>query len=291
MFDEHLFRDRTLIITGGGTGLGLAMAERFAELGAHLVLAARDEARLQRAAEQLRERHGREVLPVSVDIRDPEATARMVERAVAAFGKVYGLINNAAGNFLAATEDLSPRGFEAVVDIVLKGTFFATQAVGRRLIEQGEGGAILSILTTYVHSGSSFVVPSAMAKAGVLAMTRSLAVEWGTAYGIRANAIAPGPFPTEGAFKALVPEASMVEGMRQRIPLKRLGEPRELADLAAFLMAPGSAFINGECVSIDGGEQLMGAGEFNEFAKLDRAQLKDAFAAMRPPRKDAGRAP
>ena len=285
MFQPDLLKDHAIIVTGGGTGLGKAMATRFAELGANVVLAARNLERLEGAAKELRAATGREVVPVACDVRDPEACAKLVETAVGALGDLYGLVNNAAGNFLAATEDLSPRGFEAVVDIVMKGSFFTTQAVGRRLIEQGKGGSILSILTTYVHSGSAFVVPSAMAKAGVLAMTRSLAVEWGSAYGIRLNAIAPGPFPTEGAWSALVPGAGFEEAMKAKIPLGRLGDPRELGDLAAFLVSRGSGFINGACVDIDGGEQLQGAGEMNAFVQQDRAQVKAMFAAMRPAKK------
>jgi NAD(P)-dependent dehydrogenase (short-subunit alcohol dehydrogenase family) len=278
MFQPDLLSGRTIIVTGGGSGLGKSMATRYAELGANVVIASRNFEKLEAAA---REMPGT-VLPVQANVKSFEDCERMVAQTVEKFGAVDGLLNNAAGNFLCASEDLSPNGYDAVVDIVMKGSFFATQAVGRRMIEQKRGGSILSILTTYVYTGSSFVLPSAMAKAGVLAMTKSLAVEWGSAYGIRLNAIAPGPFPTEGAWQRLVPDDSLVEQMKTRIPLKRFGEHEELANLAAFLMAPQSAYINGECVVIDGGEWLQGAGEMNRFVEYDRENVKQMFAAMRP---------
>ncbi len=282
MFQSDLLKGMTVIVTGGGTGLGKSMATKFGELGANLVLAARDRARLEKSAAEIREKTGAKVLAVEANVKSFEDCERMVKSTVDAFGAVDGLVNNAAGNFLAPSEDLSPNGWSAVVDIVMKGSFHATLAAGRQMIAQGKGGSILSILTTYAWTGSAFVLPSAMAKAGVLAMTRSLAVEWGSEYKIRSNAIAPGPFPTEGAWKALMPDPSMEEEGKKRIPLGRFGEHEELANLAAFLMSPMSAFINGECVTIDGGEWLDGAGEFNRFTHADRGSVKALLAAMRP---------
>lgn len=283
MFSFDLLKGMTIIITGGGTGLGKAMALRFAELGANLLLAARNKERLDAAAAEIKARcPGAGVVAVETNVKDFAACEAMVRRAVEAFGGVDGLVNNAAGNFLSASEDLTPNGWDAVVDIVMKGSFNATLAAGRRMIEQKRGGSILSITTTYAWTGSAFVLPSVMAKAGVLAMTRSLAVEWGSAYRIRANAIAPGPFPTEGAWKALMPDPAMEEQAKKRIPLERFGDPEELANLAAYLMSPGAGFINGDCITIDGGEWLKGAGEFNRFAELDRDDVKAMLRAMRP---------
>jgi NAD(P)-dependent dehydrogenase (short-subunit alcohol dehydrogenase family) len=285
MFVSDLLQGQTIIVTGGGSGLGKSMATRYAELGANVVLAARSFERLEATAQEIEGRGG-QALPVAVDIRDPDACAAVVTQAVERFGGVTGLMNNAAGNFLCPAEDLSPNGFSAVVDIVLKGSWFMTQAVGRQLIAQGRGGSIVSILTTYVYTGSSFVVPSAMAKAGLLAMTKSLAVEWGSAYDIRVNGIAPGPFPTEGAWSALVPDPKAAEEeAKKRIPMKRFGDHAELANLAAYLMSPMAGYVNGTCIDIDGGEWLQGAGEFNRFVELDRANLKQLLGAMRPKKK------
>ena len=285
MFASDALKGQTIVITGGGTGLGRAMAERFAELGARLVLAARQLDRLEATATDLEARFGAEALPLSVDIRKPEACESIVRQAAEKFGAITGLVNNAAGNFLCPSEELSPNGFNTVVDIVLKGTWFMTQAVGRYMIDRQIRGSILSILTTYVHSGSAFVLPSAMAKAGLLAMTRSLAVEWGSAYGIRANAIAPGPFPTEGAWSRLFVDGLVEDEMKKRIPFRRWGDHQELANLAVYLMCPGSGYVNGECVAIDGGEMWQGAGEFNAFVQQDRSQVKQMMAAMRPRKK------
>jgi NAD(P)-dependent dehydrogenase (short-subunit alcohol dehydrogenase family) len=282
MFQRDLLKAMTIIVTGGGTGLGKSMAMKFAELGAGLVLAARDKTRLEKSAAEIREKTGAKVLSVETNVKSFEDCERMVKATVDAFGAVDGLVNNAAGNFLAPSEDLSPNGWNAVVDIVMKGSFHATLAAGRQMIAQGKGGSILSIVTSYAWTGSAFVLPSAMAKAGVLAMTRSLAVEWGSAYKIRANAIAPGPFPTEGAWKALMPDPSMEEEAKKRIPLGRFGDHEELANLAAFLMSPNSGYINGDCITIDGGEWLEGAGEFNRFVHADRGTMKAMLSAMRP---------
>jgi NAD(P)-dependent dehydrogenase (short-subunit alcohol dehydrogenase family) len=274
-------KDLTIIVTGGGTGLGKSMSRRFAELGANVVIAARNLERLNEAAKEIESEIGRRVVPAQVDVRSLSDCEAMVNTAVSAFGGVDGLVNNAAGNFLCAAEDLSSNGFDAVVDIVMKGSFHATQAVGRRMIAQGTGGVILSIVTSYAWTGSAFVLPSAMAKAGVLTMTRSLAVEWGSAYGIRLNAVAPGPFPTPGAWKALFPDPSLEEEAKARIPLKRFGEHIELANLAAYLMSPYSGFVNGDCITIDGGEWLKGAGEFNRYTEGDRETVRELFKSMR----------
>jgi NAD(P)-dependent dehydrogenase (short-subunit alcohol dehydrogenase family) len=278
MFAQGLLDGEVILVTGGGTGLGRAMSERFAGLGAKVAICGRREEVVATAAREMEATTGGEVLARPCDVRDPEQVEAFVAAAAERFGRVTGLVNNAAGNFLAQTEKLSPNGFKTVVDIVLHGSFNATMAAGRRMIEQGGGGTVLSIVTTYAWTGSAFVVPSACAKAGVLAMTRSLAVEWGR-HGVRLNAVAPGPFPTEGAFSRLVPP-EMAEQARRRIPVGRLGEPGELADLAAYLMSRASGFVNGEVVTIDGGEWLNG-GEFNHLASWPAERIDAAFAALR----------
>ncbi|MBI2376247.1 MAG: 2,4-dienoyl-CoA reductase [Deltaproteobacteria bacterium] len=285
MLQPGTLAHHTIIITGGGTGLGRAMAEKVSELGANVVIAARNLERLETVAREISGKTGGQVLAVAVDVRDPDACHAMVRAAIERFGSVEGLVNNAAGNFLVTAEDLSPGGFDAVVGIVMKGSFNATQAVGRAMIEHKRGGSILNILTTYAWTGSAFVLPSAMAKAGVLAMTRSLAVEWGSAYGIRVNAIAPGPFKTEGAWNALMPDPSLEAKALERIPLGRFGQPEELANLAAYLLSPYSAYVNGDCITIDGGEWLMGAGSFSSLTEHPREQLKQVFSAMRGPKR------
>ncbi|HBR86605.1 MAG TPA: 2,4-dienoyl-CoA reductase [Candidatus Marinimicrobia bacterium] len=279
MFKENLLKEKTIIVTGGGTGLGKSMAARFGELGANLVIASRREQVIQDAADELR-KTGADVLGIPCDVRDPANVKEMVDAAKNKFGKIDVLLNNAAGNFISPTENLSPNGFKAVVDIVLNGTFNCTHAVGKEMIADG-GGSILNIVTTYAWTGSGYVVPSAAAKAGVLAITRSLAVEWAK-YGIRSNAIAPGPFPTKGAWSRLAPPGLGIEKkMKNRIPLKRFGEHIELANLAAYLLSDEAGYINGEVVTIDGGEWLKGAGQFNELEKMP----KMAWIAMDAMRK------
>ncbi|RMG11843.1 MAG: SDR family oxidoreductase, partial [Planctomycetota bacterium] len=273
-----------IVVTGGGTGLGKSMALRFAELGARLVIASRRREVIEAAVAEVEER-GAQGLAVPCDVRDPAAVDALVARAVERFGRIDALVNNAAGNFLCPTEELSPGGFDAVVRIVLHGTFHCTRAVGRQMIAQGDGGSILSITTTYATTGSAYVVPSACAKAGVRALTKSLAVEWAR-HGIRCNAIAPGPFPTEGAWSRLVPEGLEEVLSPERIPAGRFGEHRELADLASFLLSDGAAYITGQEVTIDGGESLM-AGEFNGLTRMDPARLAAVLRAMRPPKKQA----
>ena len=272
MFDKQLLNNKSIIVTGGGTGLGKSMATRFAELGADLVITSRRKEVIEKTAEELRE-HGGKVLAIACDVRDPDQVNDMVSQTVNEFGKIDILLNNAAGNFISPTEDLSPNAFKTVVDIVLNGTFNCTQAAGKVMREK-DGGVILNIVTTYAWTGSGYVVPSASAKAGVLAMTRSLAVEWAK-YGIRTVAIAPGPFPTKGAWSRLAPPGLGIQKkMKNRVPLKRVGEHIELANLATYLISDQAAYINGEVVTIDGGEWLQGAGEMNELEKLPRAAWK-----------------
>ncbi len=272
MFQEDLLKNKTIIITGGGTGLGKSMAHRFGELGANLVITSRKQEVLDGTAIELRET-GAQVLPIACDVRKPIEVQNVVDETIKKFSKIDILINNAAGNFISPTELLSPGGFKVVVDIVLNGTFNFTQAVGKEMMK-AKTGTILNIVTTYAWTGSGYVVPSAAAKAGVLAMTRSLAVEWAK-YGIRHVAIAPGPFPTKGAWKRLAPPGLGIEKkMRDRIPLRRFGEHIELANLASYLVSDGASYINGEVVTIDGGEWLQGAGEFNELEKVPKLMWK-----------------
>ncbi len=283
MFQKDLLRGRIVFITGGGTGLGRSMALRLAELGAKIFLVARREEPLRQTAEEIRAAGGAAAYS-ACDVRDPAAVEAAVVAAEKHFGRVDTLINNAAGNFIARTEKLSPNAFAAVVAIVLHGTFHCTLALGRRWIAAGQPGNVLNIVTTYAASGagSGFVVPSACAKAGVLAMTRSLAVEWAR-YRIRLNAIAPGPFPTEGAWSRLMPSPEYEARAKNAHPMKRFGRHDELANLAAFLLSDAADYINGECVIIDGGQWLRGAGEFNDLLELPDA----AWEAMEQARKSA----
>jgi NAD(P)-dependent dehydrogenase (short-subunit alcohol dehydrogenase family) len=282
VFKDDLLAGKVIIVTGGGTGLGKSMATRFGELGAKIVISSRKRDVLDATADELRAK-GIDVLVAPADVRNADEVDAMVKSAVDKFGKVDVLVNNAAGNFLQMTEKLTPNAFASVLGIVLQGSFNCTLAAGKQMIAQGTGGSILSIVTTYAWTGSAYVVPSAAAKAGVLAMMRSLAVEWAK-YKIRCNAIAPGPFPTEGAWSRLVPPGvgDMMSGMTtKKIPLGRFGEHHELANLAAYLVADGSGYITGECVVIDGGEWLMG-GEFNGFTTFDQNALGQMLGAMKP---------
>ena len=272
MFDAKLLKGKNIIVTGGGTGLGKSMATRFAELGANLVITSRREGVISEAAKEL-QKSGGKVVAIPCDVRDPEKVEAMVEQTVKELGSVDILLNNAAGNFISPTENLSPNAFKTVIDIVLNGTFHCTQAAGK-VMRKNKSGIILNIVTTYAWTGSGYVVPSACAKAGVLAMTRSLAVEWAK-YGIRTVAIAPGPFPTKGAWSRLAPPGLGIDKkMKARIPLKRVGEHIELANLASYLISDQAAYINGEVVTIDGGEWLQGAGEMNELEKIPKAAWK-----------------
>ena len=281
-FSADILKDRSILVTGGGSGLGLAMARTFVSHGAKVSIAGRKADRLAAAAEEIRAaaREGGEVEGSPADVREPDQVEELVARAVGRFGKVDGLVNNAAGNFLALSEELTPNGFDAVVRTVLHGSVHCTLAVGRHLLARKAPGAIVSIVTTYAWTGTAFALPSACAKAGVLAMTRSLAVEWGHA-GIRLNAIAPGPIPTEGAFSRLIANEEMRRNALGRIPLARFGAPEEIANLATFLLSDLCPWQTGDCVTMDGGEWLAGAGEFSDYRKIPRDAFKAALAAMR----------
>ena len=279
MYQSDLLKDRVLVVTGGGSGLGAAMAKRFASLGATSVVLGRRKEKLDEVVAEI-QKSGGKAAGHSCDVRDAGAVQAVADAIGKEHGRIDGLVNNAAGNFLTAAEDLSPNGFKTVVDIVLNGTFNCTSAFGKKLIAAGKGGSIVNIVTTYAWTGSAFVLPSACAKAGVLAMTRSLAVEWAT-YGIRVNAIAPGPVPTEGAFSRLMADPSMEETAKNRVPLKRFGTPLEIADAAVYLMSDGAGYVTGDTITIDGGEWLKNGGEFSYACDYDRDNVKQMFKAMR----------
>jgi NAD(P)-dependent dehydrogenase (short-subunit alcohol dehydrogenase family) len=283
MFDPKTLFGRSILITGGGSGLGLAMAKTFAAHGAEVAIAGRRKERLEAAAQEIAgaAREGGEVALFPADVRNPEEAAKLVADAAVRFGKLDGLVNNAAGNFLAFSEELTPNGFDAIVRTVLYGSVNCTLAFGRQLLERKAPGAVVSIVTTYAWTGTAYALPSACAKAGVLAMTRSLAVEWGSA-GIRLNAIAPGPIPTEGAFSRLMANPQAEKNALGRIPLGRFGAKEEIANLATFLLSDLCPYQTGDCVTMDGGEWLAGAGEFSDYRKVPRALLKTGFDAMKP---------
>ncbi len=279
MLAKDSLKNKVVLVTGGGSGLGLAMADRFAELGAGVAICGRNQEKLGKAVDKLSS-HGNKVESYQCDVRDYEDVGSMISKICDDFGKLDCLVNNAAGNFFCTSEDLSPNGFKTVVDIVLHGSFNCTQHFGKKCIEAGHSGSVISIVTTYIETGSAFVLPSACAKAGVQALTTSLAYEWAP-YGIRLNSIAPGPFPTKGAWTRLVPDGDFEEKFKKRHPMGRFGEPEELAELASFLLSDSASYINGECVTIDGGQQLEG-GQFNFVARMmPRNKLKQIFQAMK----------
>jgi NAD(P)-dependent dehydrogenase (short-subunit alcohol dehydrogenase family) len=266
MFKDGLFKGKRILVTGGGTGLGKEIAAGYLKLGAEIWIAGRRGSVLDETAKELMRTHGGSVRTHSVDIRDAQAVDAMIQHIWDNGGPLTGLVNNAAGNFISPTKDLSPNGFNAIANIVFHGTFYVTHAVGKRWIEGGHKGSVLSILVTWVHTGSPYVVPSAMSKAGLHVMTKSLAVEWGR-YGIRLNAIAPGPFPTEGASKRLRPGGSFKDSTDLN-PMRRVGKMEELQNLATFLMADGCEWLTGETIAVDGGGYLA-TGSGGYFTQLD----------------------
>ena len=285
MFREGLMTGERILITGGGTGLGKEMAEGFLKLGAEVHICGRRGGVCEETAGELMEKHAGKVVPFACDIRVPEAISDMNDEIWAKHGPLTGLINNAAGNFISRTEDLSIRGFDAITNIVFRGSFAMTHDIGTRWIKAGDRGNVCSILTTWVWNGGPYVVPSAMSKAGVNVMTQSLAVEWGK-YGLRFNAIAPGPFPTEGMTKRLAPQAEKTEDMGSERgienPMGRIGKMHELVNLAAFLMAPGAEYVNGQTIAIDGAMYNASGGNFAALGAWTDEQwqaAKDAIMA------------
>jgi len=280
MLRDDALKGKTIVVTGGGSGLGKSMTTYFLELGANVVITSRNMEKLEAVKVELEAATGGNVLPVQCDVRHYDQVEAMVAASVEAFGSVDVLLNNAAGNFISPTERLSANAFDTIIDIVLKGTKNCTLAFGKHWIEKKETNkTVLNIVTTYAWTGSAYVVPSATAKAGVLAMTRSLAVEWAK-YGMRFNAIAPGPFPTKGAWDRLLPgDLKEKFDLAKKVPLKRAGEHQELANLAAYLVSDFSAYLNGEVVTIDGGEWLKGAGQMNMLEEVPQ-EMWDMLEAM-----------
>lgn len=280
MLREGSLKGKNILITGGGTGLGRAMGEYFLELGANLVITSRKLEVLEETAKEMMAKSGGKVIPVVCDVREIDQVEAMWARCITEFGQIHGVLNNAAGNFISPTERLSANAFNTVLDIVLKGTSQVTLTAGKHWIAEKQPGVFLNIVTTYAWTGSGYVVPSAAAKAGVLALTRSLAVEWAK-YGIRSNAIAPGPFPTEGAWSRLLP-GDLVKKFdpAKKVPVGRVGVHQELANLAAYLISDFSAYVNGDVITIDGGEWLKGAGEFNNLEMIPQ-EMWDMMEASR----------
>ncbi len=279
MLRDDALKDKIIIVTGGGSGLGKAMTRYFLQLGAKVAITSRNLDKLKQTATELEQETGGTVLPVACDVRNWEEVEAMKNTVVQNFGTIDILVNNAAGNFISPTERLTHSAFDSILDIVLKGTKNCTLSIGKYWIDQNHPGTVLNIVTTYSWTGSAYVVPSACAKAGVLAMTRSLAVEWAK-YNIRFNAIAPGPFPTQGAWERLLPgDLAEKFDMRKKVPLRRVGEHQELANLAAYLVSDYSAYMNGEVVTLDGGEWLQGAGEFNMLEAIPQ-EMWDMLETM-----------
>lgn len=280
MLRDNALQDKVIVVTGGGSGLGKSMTKYFMELGARVAITSRDLEKLQTTSKELEEETGGKCLAVQCDVRHYEEVENMLQAVLKEYGKVDVLLNNAAGNFISPTERLSANAFDTVIDIVLKGSKNCTLAFGKHWIDtKQEKSTILNIVTTYAWTGSAYVVPSATAKAGVLAMTRSLAVEWAK-YGIRTNAIAPGPFPTKGAWDRLLPgDLKEKFDLAKKVPLKRVGDHQELANIAAYLVSDFSAYVNGEVITIDGGEWLKGAGQFNLLEAIPE-EMWDMLEAM-----------
>lgn len=277
MFNPDLLKQKRILITGGGTGLGKGMAQRFLELGATVHICGRREDVLEKTAAELSKTTQGTIHAIPCDVRNLDAVEAMIE-SIWSEAPLDILVNNAAGNFIARTEELSPGAWNSVIGIVLMGTLNCTMACGRRWLEDRNNGTVLSISATYAPVGSAYVVPSAVSKAGVEALTRSLAVEWGDR-GIRLNAIAPGPIPTQGAFSRVLPRPELESLALERNPLHRFGRVEELANLAVFLVSDGSGYINGEVIRMDGGEFLQGAGE---FSNLGRVLKEEDWQAMKP---------
>lgn len=278
-FRANLLADRTLLITGGGTGLGRSMALKCAGLGAKVAILGRREDPLKTTSADIEKAGGRAAF-ASCDVRDSGSVTAAFDQIESNLGPINALINNAAGNFLCASEDLSDNAFDAVVKIVLYGTFNCTRELGKRLIERKAEGNILSIVTSYATTGSAFVLPSACAKSGVLSMMQSLAVEW-AAYGIRLNAIAPGPFKTEGAFSRLL-VGELEKQALKRVPSRRFGDHDELTNLVAYMLSDASPYQTGDCVTIDGAEALFSGQQFAGFVHIDRAAAKEMMSSARP---------
>lgn len=269
MLKENSLKDKVILITGGGTGLGKSMGKYFLELGSNIIITSRKLSKLEETTKEFSIYDG-EVLPIEGDVRSQADVETVVKKSLDKFGKIDVLLNNAAGNFISPTERLTPKAFDVVVDIVLKGTYNYSLIIGKHWIKNKYPGVILNIVTTYAWTGSSFVAPSAAAKGGVLALTRSLASEW-VKYGIRSNAIAPGPFPTKGAWDRLFPKPiSTFFNFEKTLPMKRYGNHQELANLAAYMVSDYSGYMNGEVVTLDGGEWISNAGEFNKLEKIPR---------------------
>jgi len=278
MFTDGLFRGKRILVTGGGTGLGKGMAERFLELGAELIICGRRKSLCEETAAELMKQHGGKVEAYGIDIRDAAAVDAMVED-IFQRGPLTDLVNNAAGNFISRTEDLSPRGFDAIANIVMHGTFYVTHAVGRRWIAAQKPGNVLSIVVTWIHNGSPFVVPSAMSKSAIHAMTMSLAAEWGR-YGIRLNAIAPGEIPTEGAGKRLRPIEMPASRTARANPMDRRGRMEELQNLATFLLSDGCDWLTGQTIAMDGANALATGGNFYDLREWGDAEWKNAREAI-----------
>jgi NAD(P)-dependent dehydrogenase (short-subunit alcohol dehydrogenase family) len=276
MFKDNILQGKKILVTGGGTGLGKEMSEHYIQHGADVVICGRRESVLAETAEEFKEKYGSTVRYQALDIRSAQDVDDFID-TIFQEGPLHGLVNNAAGNFISPTKDLSARGFDAIANIVFHGTFYVTHAVGKKWIEQQIKGSIISILATWVWTGSPFVVPSAMSKSALHTMTKSLAVEWGP-NGIRVNAIAPGPFPTEGMTARLSPKGDMQKDSDSTIPMGRMGEMNELQNLATFLMADGCEYLTGQTIAIDGAQYLSGGGTFSQLSKMsddDWAEIDD----------------